>query len=254
MLITPERLYIATIAQDAPDLARAYGAGLELDEFCTAANMDEPNVLFWQKQVEEKMRSVRRFIFHAPFAELSPAAVDPLIAQVSRRRLEQIYAFAAAYGVKRMVVHSGFIPHYHFDEWYIEQSIAFWISYLQDKPEDFQLLLENVLDQNPKVLTDVVEGVNDTRLQLCWDVGHAFVHANRPWQDWLQAFAPYLAHVHIHDNDLVRDLHLPLGEGLLPLREIIDAIEEVGCPTYTIENMQATNSLIWLYHASKAKL
>ncbi|MCR4962467.1 MAG: sugar phosphate isomerase/epimerase [Firmicutes bacterium] len=246
MLISPERLYIATIDEDAPELAKAYGTGLELDEFCTAVNMDEPNDLPWRKIVEEKMLSAQRFVFHAPFAELSPAAVDPLIGQVSRHRYEQIYAIVSGYGVKRMVVHSGFVPHHHYEVYYIGQSIKFWNDYLQDKPGDFQVLLENVLDWNPRLLAEVAAGVNDSRLRICWDIGHSFVHAKLPWQDWLEAYAPYLAHVHIHDNDGVGDQHKPLGEGSLPLREIIDAIEAVSHPTYTIENMQAANSLRWL--------
>ena len=35
-----ERLFLSTIDPEAQDLARAYGLGLEIAEFCTAWNMD----------------------------------------------------------------------------------------------------------------------------------------------------------------------------------------------------------------------
>ena len=34
------RLYVATIAEDAREMAEQYGIGIEVNEFCTAANMD----------------------------------------------------------------------------------------------------------------------------------------------------------------------------------------------------------------------
>ncbi len=35
-----ERLYVATMAGDAAQMAEKYETGLEIDEFCTASNMD----------------------------------------------------------------------------------------------------------------------------------------------------------------------------------------------------------------------
>ena len=35
-----EILYLSTTAEDAPELARENGLGLEIAEFCTASNMD----------------------------------------------------------------------------------------------------------------------------------------------------------------------------------------------------------------------
>ena len=40
-ILTPEKLYISTIAEDDAELAQKYGLGLEIAEYCTAWNMDE---------------------------------------------------------------------------------------------------------------------------------------------------------------------------------------------------------------------
>ena len=36
-----DSVYLSTIAPDAPKVAREYGFGLEIAEYCTAWNMDE---------------------------------------------------------------------------------------------------------------------------------------------------------------------------------------------------------------------
>ena len=53
------KLYLATIGADAPALAREHGLGLELDEFCTAANFDE-NFGEWDGRARAALRMADR--------------------------------------------------------------------------------------------------------------------------------------------------------------------------------------------------
>ena len=108
--------------------------------------------------------------------------------------------------------------------------------------------LENVMENSPELLRDIVTGVNDRRLRACLDVGHAFSHGpGAPLTEWIDALAPYLAHVHIHSNDGGTDRHLPLGEGKIPMRRIIDRILTLAPEaTFTVENMFAATSIAWL--------
>ena len=240
-----ERLFISTVDEKAAELARGLDLGLELADFCTAMDLDQPEREKREAAMARKMQGLSRFVLHAPFCELTPCAVDPLIGEVSRRRYRQAAELALARGVKRMVVHSGFIPNVYDPRWYLGQAPRFWRDLLADEPADFQLLLENVLDTDPQLLPKTVEAVGDPRLGLCLDIGHATVYAERPPQEWIEAFLPYLRHVHLHDNDGLCDCHLPLGEGTLPLRQWLDPLEQVR-PTYTLENMDAAPSVRWL--------
>ena len=191
------------------------------------------------------MADVGRFVFHAPFCELTPCAVDPMVGQVSRLRYEQAFAMAWAHGVKRLVIHSGFVPNVYYHSWYLQQAPAFWREFLADKPADLELLLENVLDDDPCLLPQTAAAVDDPRLGLCLDLGHAAVYSRHAPAEWTEAFLPYLRHVHLHDNDGKTDLHLPLGQGVLELRPWLEALEAAR-PTYTVENMDAGPSLRWL--------
>jgi len=240
-----DRLYLSTIDENAAVLARENGLGLELAEFCTAANLDE-NLAEWLPVVEERMKSADRFVFHAPFAELYPAAIDPLARQVAMDRFNQAYQRMTALGIRRMVAHSGFLPYVYYPVWQVSQSIAFWREFLADKPDDFELLLENVLDDTPDMLREILDGLNDPRAGVCLDVGHAHVSvvSKIPLVQWIDTLRPHIRHVHLHDNDASFDLHSPLGEGTIDVPAVLAALPET-C-TITLENITAAPSVEWL--------
>ena len=243
-----DRLYLSTIAEDDYELAAQYGVGLEIAEFCTAMNMDGELFECFDGNVRIKMKSADRFVFHAPFAELSPCSIDPRVRQVSMERYLQAIDLAAKYGIHRVVIHSGFIPRVYFDHWFVEESIKFWRELLAKAPQNVQLLLENVMEHNPGPMCTVVRKVNDPRLRMCFDVGHYNVsdHSFTIWQ-WLESFRPYLCHVHIHNNDGVIDTHSPLGEGTVDMAAVLDWLN-ANAPeaTITIENMNCSDSMQWL--------
>ena len=41
---------------------------------------------------------------------------------------------------------------------------------LRDKPDDFYVYLENVMDEEPEMLSEIVVGVDDPRMRICLDV------------------------------------------------------------------------------------
>ena len=245
MSLFRERLHISTMDEQGAELARQNGLGLELADFCAAMNLDGEQRTPREAAMARSMTGLSRFVFHAPFCELTPCAVDPLIGEVSRRRYQQAFELAWAHGIRRMVVHSGFVFNVYYPEWYVQQAPSFWREFMADKPADFELLIENVLDVEPWALAQTVRDIGDQRVGLCLDLGHAAVYSDKPWPKWREECLPYLRHVHLHDNDGKADLHLPLGQGVLPLARWIEELEEVA-PTYTLENMDAAPSLKWL--------
>ncbi len=245
--IQPERLFLSTIASDAPETAEAYGIGLELAEYCTAYNMDtefdKTDAL-----VREKMKSAGRFILHAPFNELCPSAIDPLVLDVAKKRYKQAYDLARHYGVNRMVVHSGFVPFVYFPEYFTSRSIDFWCEFLADKPDDFTIVMENVLSDAPGMLVDIVKGVNDPRFRLCLDIGHANItKKGLTMMEWTETVLPYLGHVHLHNNNGWPDSHNALDDGEMDIEAMIKIIVE-GQPdaTLTLEVRESRRSVEWL--------
>ena len=242
-------LNLATIDPAAPELAARWGLGLEVDEFCTAMDMDDP-ALFAPRDETVRAYGGQTGVFHAPYSELFPCAIDPEARALARRRLDQAAALAQNYGMHRMVAHGNFLPHVYFPSWYVEQSIGFWKAFLEDKPADFRLYLENVLDPEPELLRDIVTGVDDPRCRLCLDVGHANVDcvSQTPPLRWLEVWAPLLGHVHLHNNDRGGDRHWPLGEGSIPIEALLEALaDQAPAASITLEQSSRTEeSLFWL--------
>jgi sugar phosphate isomerase/epimerase len=165
-----DKLYIATIAEDCGTLARKFSLGLEVDEFCTAANMD--SLQEWDGIVREKIRGVTRLLFHAPFNELVPVSIDPEISAVTLRRYRQACETARRFGIARMVFHTGYLPNTTHPGWYTEQCAAFWREFAKGWP-DTQFLLENVFESSPEQMKCLTDGIDCENVRLCFDVGHA---------------------------------------------------------------------------------
>ncbi len=218
-----DRLYLATIAADADEMASRFGLGLEIDEFCTAANFDA-DFDRWDGAARAHLAHSDRFVFHAPFAELCPCAIDPMVRGVTMCRFRQTAALSRAYGIRKIVVHSGFIPHVYYPVWFVEQSARFFRALLDAEPEVI-FCVENVLDDDPAPLMDLADAVDDPRLGLCLDVGHANAVSKIPVRQWLKRLAPRLMHLHLHDNDGAADLHQIPGDGSLGFPGLMDEIE-----------------------------
>jgi len=66
------------------------------------------------------------------------------------------------------------------------------------------------------------------------DIGHFNLNGRNPG-DFAEAFSKRLTHVHLHDNDGNRDLHLPMGAGKIDWNAFIPRLKAVYDGTVTIE-------------------
>lgn len=241
-----ENIYLSTIASDAPFFARKYGFGLEIAEYSTAWNMDR-RFDVTDSRVRESLKGISRSIFHAPVNELFPCAVDEKARELAAYRYRQAMDLAKGYGSQKVVIHGGFTPWFYYPVWYVSQSIAFWKEFLKENP-DGNIVLENVLETTPDLIVDILEGVNDPRLRMCFDVGHINAYSYVPILDWLEVCAPWIGHIHINNNNGKEDRHSGLLDGNIPMKELLRKID-VLCPeaTVTLEMTETKSSLEWLF-------
>lgn len=239
------KIYIATISEKCEEMAEKYHLGLECDTFCTAVNLEDETAV---GQASRQMAKVENRVLHAPFNELCPAAIDPEVVKLTRKRYEQAWAMAQKLDIDRVVVHSGYVPLVYFPQWFVEKSVAFWKDFLKDKPENARFLLENVLEGEPDMTASIVEAVDDPRLRLCLDIGHANSEvSNIPVEIWVRRWAPRLGHVHIHNNEGGWDFHNGLPDGTILMAETLRLLEELAPDaTWTLESLEAEPSCRWL--------
>ena len=154
---------------------------------------------------------------------------------------------AQRYKAHKIVIHGGYNPRIYYPIWYVEQSIVFWKEFMEDVPADLEICLENVLEEEPSMLLDIVSAVAHPQLKLCLDVGHVNAYSAISAEAWLTAWAPYLSHFHIHNNDSSWDSHSALPCGTIPMKEFLLQADSL-CPTatYTLELTEAADSIRWL--------
>lgn len=241
-----ENLFLSSIGEDAAACAAEFGLGVELAQFCTALNLDDDSYI--RQSLAGCLAASPRRIFHGPYHELTPAAVDPLVLEITRKRYRQAAEKAAELGCTKLVLHAGFIPQVYFPEWFTVRSIDFWGRMMDELPESLTVCLENVMEPSPEMLLTIVDAVAHPRLRLCLDVGHAntFVSEVSP-MTWLERLAPFLSHVHLHNNFGRHDLHEPLPEGSIDMAAILTRLEAL-CPgvTCTLELQQCRDSILWM--------
>lgn len=240
------KLYISTVCENAVSLAEEHGLGIEIAEFCTAYNMD---TYFTQSDetVREQMLHSDRFVFHAPFNELCPAAIDPLVLDITEKRFLQALELSLSYGIKKLVIHSGYTPLIYYKSWFHDRSVEFWKRFMDKVPDGVMLCLENVMEDSPEQLCNIVREVNDPRFKLCLDIGHSnTMISNIDPVIWAETCVPLLEHVHIHNNVGQMDLHSPLGEGTIDMKRVLNILSRAENATYTIESLDAKTSIEWL--------
>ena len=236
-----EQIYLSTVDPRAGELARELGLGVEIAEYCTAWNMDRE-----YPQTDERLRGALagnpRRILHGPFNELFPCAIDPEARDLAARRYRQAIALARDYGADKVVIHAGFNPWLYYPVWFREQSAVFWREFLAEEP-GVEIVLENVLEQEPEWMTEILRAVDSPRLRLCLDVGHVNAYSPVDAAQWLRRCAPWISHFHLHNNNGTRDAHDPLFRGSIPMEELLTLAGEL-CPeaTFTLELPDAENS------------
>ncbi len=248
-----ERLYVATFSANALEMISKHSVGMEINHTCISNMLDsEPDIrnrLISEIKRDIESSSAKRLVLHGPFTEIHPVAIDDKVRELGMLRLNQAYEICETLGVKKMVVHTGWLPFIYFKQYQAKQGAKFWRKFLEDKPTDFEIAIENVLEDEPDMLLDIVSEIGDKRAKLCLDIGHAnAMTAGSPVEEWIRLLAPHISHFHLHNNDGSGDSHGAFDKGSMDMDRIFSLIEE-RCDksvTMTVEARDAEPCLDWL--------
>ena len=186
---------------------------------------------------------------HLPFFDLQPGSADAKIRAASRDRLRAAMEIAAVYRPDRLVGHSAynrFLYVRSFSDW-AARAADTWAEVLAVWPGHPPLCLENTFETEPDTLSLAVDALRERlpdkaadRVGVCFDIGHWFSFAEGRARGnldaWLDALAPYLLHLHLHDNDGSFDQHRGPGQGEIPFAALLAGLAARGLrPTAAFE-------------------
>lgn len=238
--------YISEMDSRAAELAEKMGGntGVEIIDFCRPENLENEAAV---RAKGRNLANISILSLHAPYYEMFPSAIDPLVRSAAVRRFTQALEVCRKLGADRMVVHSGYTSQIYFPQWFMPKSIEFWRAFAEKLPDNFLLLIENVLDDTPEYLCEICDGVNDARVKLCLDTGHVNAYSHTPVEAWIRSLGSRIAHVHLHNNSGAGDEHAPLGAGSMDMTAVLAALNRYAPEAaICIESMDAKASLKWL--------
>ncbi|WP_426348163.1 sugar phosphate isomerase/epimerase family protein [Alloiococcus sp. CFN-8] len=214
--------------KDILSIKERYAVGIEIVNFASALSLDnkdeELDVLF--KGIGNHLTG--KVSVHGPYSDMSPGSPDRKIRRVTMDRFQECYELASGVlKAERIVFHSGFIPKLSYDLEWLKYSKEFWEEFLQDKQEDgIKIHIENVFEEDYKLLCELVDYINKPNFSICLDIGHKNACSTLSLEQWVKAMGKRIGYVHLHNNDGKGDLHNPLEEGTINMPEALKLLKE----------------------------
>lgn len=171
--------------------------------------------------------------------DLSPGAVDIKIRKTTRERLFEFLRIAALFAPKLIVFHPGYNK-WFFDgnvKLWLENSLTTWLPIVEVAEEmGIPLAVENIFEEEPSSLLQLLTAVNSPLFNFCFDTGHFHLFSTVSMEAWFTTLGPYIKEVHAHDNCKASDDHLPMGDGGIDFDQFFHLIKRYNLhPIYTIE-------------------
>jgi len=226
---------------------------INLEIYFPSETLDEISLKNVKELKKEFSNYGIRTTFHAPFLDLSPGGFDIKVREITLLRMRQILELAGIIHPKNIVVHPGFdnLRFQGFENVWFENSVLTWNTIIKDLPyKDISVVIENVFEENPFSLINLASKIDSKNFKICFDIGHFNVFGKITLSKWINSIKPYLAELHIHDNNGTTDEHMALGDGGINFKALFSLINNIGKDLIiTIEAHSKDNaikSLEWL--------
>lgn len=165
---------------------------------------------------------------HAPFMDLSPAALDTKIRAVTMERFSQIFDIAEILNPKCIVFHSGYDKwKYSFrKELWLEKSLGTWNELLKRAEKiNVKISIENIFEEEPEGLMMLVDRVSSPLFGICFDTGHFNLFSKSSLEEWFSVLGSKIFEFHLHDNNGSFDEHLAIFDGSFDFKKLFNLID-----------------------------
>lgn len=214
--------------EESIELAKKYGLGFEYNDFLMPSILEDEKK---KQEIVEKYRNSdlpRYTTLHGDFFDVIPFSMDKKIREIAELRIEQSIEIAKSIGAQAVVFHTNYNPFLNTEDYidvWIDKNTKFWSKVLENHP-DMNIYLENMFDTEPDVIEVLAKNLcKYSNFGVCIDYAHAFLSKVEP-EIWAKQLGPYVKHIHLNDNDGIRDLHQAWGDGLINRAKFYECYEK----------------------------
>lgn len=217
------------------ELCNHYNLGVEIQGFYNPNLMETPeaeNIFLQYKKLLKNFKGGKSL--HAPFWDLNLGSKNSLIKDITMKTFNYAYKIAKQLGCTEIVVHNGFVPNTSFYQGWVKNATNFWKEFFADKDDSITMMIENQCEEDSEVLKMEIDSVNDSRLKICLDVGHAHANSNMSVEDWITSLGERIGYLHLHNNhgkiqgrpSYMNDEHLGLTDGTIDIPKTLNLLEK----------------------------
>ena len=177
----------------------------------------------------------------------------PSLREAAISELQRYFKFFSKLKVNYVTIHANWPP----AMFSTKEGIEFQVETLRKlvenaKEHGIDLMYEPVDTRQDDIesVSEILEKVPNLYLHI--DIGHANLFGRKP-EPFIEKFYRRLRHVHMDDNDGIRDLHIPLGagRGIVNWKNLIEILKQYYNGTITLEIFSEDRDYVLL---SKEKL
>lgn len=183
---------------------------------------------------------------HGPFRGLDFGASKQDIINTTYYAYDDFHKIAKRLGVKKIVVHCNLGADKTGLNEKVRLATSFWETYLGTH-KGVTYYIENVAEADWDYQLQVIDKVNSKDLKACLDVGHVNVNSKKSMTDWIKGLGSRIEHVHLHNNNGVKDLHSSIEKGAIDMKKTFEALlQYVSMEEWCLETDEANASIKWM--------
>ncbi len=200
-------------------LCQADGFGIEMSAFSELEIVNDP------AQVGIHLKAISGIAgrsLHGPYLDLYPGSPDRSMRRQTFGYFDKVYQAALVLDARHIIFHHNYDPSACTPHEWLTNSRNFWLTFLESKAGDITIHLENIMDDSPEMIIELVRSLNCPYFDVALDIGHVHTYSRRTLSYWIGQLQEMIGYVHLHDNYGSMDEHLGLGKGNIPLIETLD--------------------------------
>lgn len=209
------------------EFAKAHNIGIEIKSFSSPMIFQSD----WHGLLEIIKKQLKNFDGKKSLHALYPVSHfnwNRMSIQQLKSDYEKTLIIADELNARNMVVHSTYIPgltSWKYKDW-LDNQIDLW-GYVARKAQEFniEVLIENIVDEKPACILDIINELKLSNLQVCLDFGHLnLIPTQLSNLDWVNAVEKHLTYVHVHNNNGRYDSHSSLDNGIIDFNQVFERL------------------------------